>query len=96
MKEKLHSIIKELQSRGLPLFFVQDPVTRLPSVSLTLLIVSFTLAILSLLNKVANIVDGVDVENTLELLIITASLYFGRAFTRGSTGSSLDTSKKGE
>jgi hypothetical protein len=37
---------------------------------------------LSLLNKFAKVVDGVDIENTLELLIICASLYFGRSLSK--------------
>jgi hypothetical protein len=71
-----------MQDNGVVLLFVRDPVQKKPSVSLTLLIVSFTLTVLSLLNKVAKIVDGVDVENTLQLLIICASLYFGRSFSK--------------
>jgi len=95
VKDRIINLIKKIQDKGLPLFFIQDPVTKQPSVSLTMLIVSFILTVLALINKVAKIVHGVDIENTLELLIITASLYFGRAFTR-SGGSSLDSSKKGE
>jgi hypothetical protein len=71
-----------MQDNGVVLLFVRDPVSKQPSVSLTLLIVSFTLTVLSLLNKFAKIVDGVDVDNTLELLIITSSLYFGRSLSK--------------
>jgi hypothetical protein len=79
---KLKLFIKKMQEQGLPLFFVKDPVSKLPSVSLTMLVISFTLSVLSLLNKFAKIVDGVDVDNTLELLIICASLYFGRSLSK--------------
>jgi hypothetical protein len=82
MLEKLKNKIKELQDNGVPLFFIKDPITKSPSVSLTLLIVSFTLSILSLLNKFTKIVEGVDIDNTLELLIICASLYFGRSLSK--------------
>lgn len=74
--------IKELQEKGVPLFFVKDPITKKPSVSLSLLLVSFTLSIFSLVNKFAKIVEGVDVDNTLQLLIICASLYFGRSLSK--------------
>lgn len=93
MKDKIIGILKDLQNKGLPIFFIQDPISKLPSVSLTMLVVAFTLAILSLLNKVAKIVDGVDIENTLELLMISAGLYFGRALTR-SNGSSINSKKE--
>jgi len=82
MLEKIKAKLKELQDQGLPIVFLRDPVTKVPSVSLTLLIISFTLCLLSLLNKFAKVVDGVDIENTLELLIICASLYFGRSLSK--------------
>lgn len=82
MLEKIKQKIKELQEKGLPIIFFRDPLTKKPSVSLTLLLISFVLSIFSLINKFAKIVDGVDVDNTLELLIITASLYFGRAMSK--------------
>lgn len=82
MLEKLKELIKKLQEKGLPLVFLRDPISKSPSVSLTLLIVSFLLSIFSLINKFAKIVDGVDVDNTLELLVITSSLYFGRSLSK--------------
>jgi len=44
MLDKLKELIKELQEKGLPLVFLRDPITKLPSVSLSLLVISFTLA----------------------------------------------------
>jgi hypothetical protein len=82
MLEKLKGLIKELQERGVPVIFLRDPITKQPSVSLSLLIVSFLLSVFSLINRFAKIVDGVDVDNTLELLIITSSLYFGRSLSK--------------
>jgi hypothetical protein len=82
MLDKLKELIKELQDKGAPLVFLRDPITKLPSVSLTLLIISFILSIFSLINKFAKVVDGVDVENTLQLLLITSSLYFGRSLSK--------------
>jgi len=35
-----------------------------------------------LINKFAKIVDGVDVDNTIELLVVCASLYFGRSLSK--------------
>jgi ABC-type bacteriocin/lantibiotic exporter with double-glycine peptidase domain len=82
MLEKLKEHIKKLQEQGIPLLFVRDPLTKQPSVSLTLLIISFFLSIFSLINKFAKIVEGVDVDNTLELLVVCASLYFGRSLSK--------------
>lgn len=80
--EKLKLLIEKLQKEGVPLIFIKDPVHKTPSVSLTLLIVSFTLTVFSLINKFAKIVDGVDIDNSLELLIICGSLYFGRSISK--------------
>jgi len=82
MLEKLKEHIKQLQEKGLPLVFLRDPISKLPSVSLSLLIISFLLSVFSLINKFAKVVDGVDVDNTLELLVITSSLYFGRSLSK--------------
>lgn len=82
MLEQIKQKIKELQDQGFPVIFLRDPITKQPSVSLSLLIISFILSLLSLLNKFAKVVEGVDVENTLQLLIICASLYFGRSLSK--------------
>jgi ABC-type bacteriocin/lantibiotic exporter with double-glycine peptidase domain len=82
MVNKLKNKLKELQDSGFPIIFIRDPITKQPSVSLTLLLLSFFLSFFSLINKFTKIVDGVDVDNTLELLIVCASLYFGRAFSK--------------
>jgi hypothetical protein len=82
MVNKIKKKLKELQDTGFPIIFARDPLTKLPSVSLTLLLIAFCLTVFSLINKFTKIVDGVDVDNTLELLIVCASLYFGRAFSK--------------
>jgi hypothetical protein len=82
MLDKIKQKLQELQEKGLPIVFLRDPLTKLPSVSLTLLLIAFALSVFSLINKFAKIVDGVDVDNTLELLIVTASLYFGRSISK--------------
>jgi len=94
MLQKIKDFIAKLQDQGVPIFFIKDPQTKLPSVSLTLLVVAFTLTIISLLNKFAKIFEGVDVDNTLELLIITSSLYFGRAFSKKMSQNNQDEDKK--
>jgi hypothetical protein len=80
--KKLQSLITKLQKEGIPLVFVRDPITKVPSVSLTLLLLSFSISLFALINKFAKIVEGVDVDNSLELLIICASLYFGRSISK--------------
>lgn len=78
---KLKILISKLQKEGIPLIFFRDPIRKLPSVSLTLLLISFVVSLFALINKFAKIVEGVDIDNSLELLIICASLYFGRSLS---------------
>lgn len=81
--------LKELQSklldwctkRGIPVPVLRDPVSQQPSASFTLLVISSGLVIFGLLNKVANLVDGVDIENALQFFYACAGLYFGRKLT---------------
>ena len=79
--DKLKILISKLQKEGIPLIFFRDPIRKLPSVSLTLLLISFAVSLFALINKFAKIVEGVDIDNSLELLIICASLYFGRSLS---------------
>jgi len=81
--------IKELQKkltewctkRGIPVIVFRDPVSQEPSASFTLLVVSSGLVIFGLLNKIANLVDGVDIDNALQFFYACAGLYFGRKLT---------------
>jgi hypothetical protein len=78
--------IKELQQRfidfctkkGIPVPIIRDPVTQQPSASFTLLVISSGLVIFGLVNKIAKLVDGVDIENALQFFYASAGLYFGR------------------
>lgn len=81
--------IKELQRRfvdwctkqGIPVPILRDPITQKPSASFTLLVVSSGLVIFGLLNKIAKLVDGVDIDNALQFFYACAGLYFGRKLT---------------
>lgn len=81
--------IKELQQKltdwctkkGIPVPVLRDPVTQQPSASFTLLVISSGLVIFGLLNKIAKLVDGVDIDNALQFFYACAGLYFGRKLT---------------
>ena len=80
--EKINQIIKFINEKGIPLAFFRDPITQKPSVSLTMLIIAFVMSMFALINSFAKLFDGLDVDNTLQLLIICASLYFGRHLSK--------------
>jgi hypothetical protein len=64
--------------------YLVDPKTNIKSVSLTLLVVSFTATIIAAGLQIAGAVGNVSV--LVELTLSTAALYFGRAMTfKGQT-----------
>lgn len=83
--EKLKELQKKLvdwcTKQGIPVPILRDPITQKPSASFTLLVISSGLVIFGLLNKVAKLVDGVDIENAMQFFYACAGLYFGRKLT---------------
>jgi len=80
--KKIQDKIENMQKNGVPIFFFRDEQKKCPSVSLTMMLISFNLCLFSLINKFAKIVQGVDVENSLQLFMICAGLYFGRSISK--------------
>jgi hypothetical protein len=81
LKRHHDRLINWCTKQGIPVFTFRDPVTQKPSASFTLLVISSGLVIFGLINKIANLVDGVDIENALQFFGICAGLYFGRKLT---------------
>jgi hypothetical protein len=67
--------------KGIPVPILRDAISQKPSASFTLLVISSGLVIFGLLNKMAKLVDGVDIENALQFFYACAGLYFGRKLT---------------
>lgn len=67
--------------KGIPVPILRDAISQKPSASFTLLVISSGLVIFGLLNKMAKLVDGVDIDNALEFFYACAGLYFGRKLT---------------
>lgn len=80
--DKINNKIKDWQKEGVPILFWRDEQKKAPSVSLTMMLISFALCVFSLINKFAKVVDGVDVENSMQLFLICAGLYFGRSLSK--------------
>ena len=78
IKKLQQGLINWCTKKGIPVPVFRDPVSQKPSASFTLLVVSSGLVIFGLLNKVAKLVDGVDIDNALQFFYACAGLYFGR------------------
>lgn len=90
--EQIKEVLTRLHEKGIKLPYFRDPIKGTPSVSLTLMLISFFLYILTLVNKLAGWFG--DVDGTFQLLVLTSGLYFGRSFSNTGKGkASLDEKK---
>lgn len=92
MIEKLKEFHNRMVEAGIPLWFVRDPVKKQPSVSLTMMLISFTFYLFTLVNKFGKWFS--DVDGAAQLLLITAGLYFGRSFSGGKGKASLTSNEE--
>ena len=69
--DKIKEKIKKLTDYGIPLPMLRDFKKKEPSISLTMMFIAFNLCLFSLINKFAKIVQGVDVDNSIQLFMIT-------------------------
>jgi hypothetical protein len=81
MLEKLKAKLKEIQEQGLYIVFLKDPITKQPSVTLSLLITSAIIVITGLLQKPSKLIGGIDIENSLSFFYACAGIYLGRKIT---------------
>lgn len=70
---------------------IRDPKTGVGSVSLTLVFLSFNAVLVGLVGKWSKSLDGIDLNQALNLFYACAALYFGRNLsTKGGTTVSGD------
>jgi hypothetical protein len=75
---RIPDLISKLNSPGIKLPFINDPKTKQPSVSLTMLFISFNVVLIGLIGKWSKIAEGVDLPQAINWFLICAGLYFGR------------------
>ena len=90
--EQLKAFYDNLCEKGIRVPLLRDVVKGTPSISFTMLVVSFCLNIFSLVNKLAGWFSNVD--GASELLIICAGLYFGRSIAGKKASIKLDDKKE--
>jgi hypothetical protein len=86
MISKIKEFLKSLNEKGIYIPLIRDPRTG-PSVSLTLMFLSFNIWIISIVGKWSGALGGVDPSQTLAMFGTTAALYFGRKFQKDEKGS---------
>lgn len=95
IKEKWNKFLKKMNMEGLTLLFIKDPKTGKSSVSLTMLLISFVLVILGILNK-ENSSFNIDVNQALSLFYACSALYFGRKFSSGESSIEIKNQEKSQ
>lgn len=91
MKEKWLSFVRGMNERGFPIPTIRDPQTKVGSMSLTLVFISFNFCLLAMIGKAAGFLGGIDPSQALNLFMVCAGLYWGRKFQRDDKGGvSLD------
>lgn len=95
VQEILNSISKMLDKankNGIPLPMLRDPQTGTASVTLTMVWISFNIAIITLAGKITRIIGDVDYQSVLWLFGLTLGVYLGRKVQKGP--SSLEIEKE--
>lgn len=92
---KLKEFYNQLMENGIRVPLIRDPKTKLPSISYTLVIVSFIYSLVAIALNIADMTTNTGAS--MELFYATAALYFGRALSiKGQTYSATNEEKKEE
>lgn len=84
--KKWKEFVNEMNSKGIPIPMLRDGKTQQPSVSMTLMFISFNVWLVSVIGKAAGALGGIDAGQTMQMFTICASLYFGRKFQKDDKG----------
>jgi hypothetical protein len=82
--------ISNLNKKGIPVPMIRDPKTGLGSVSLTLMFFSFNVWLVSIIGKAAGSLGGMDPNQTMQMFMVCAGLYFGRKFQKDAKGVTME------
>lgn len=86
MLEKWKQFVNDMNAKGIPVPMIRDGKTGQGSVSLTLVFISFNAWLLSIIGKAAGALGGMDPQQTLNMFMVCAGLYFGRKMSKDSKG----------
>lgn len=76
-------LLKKLQESGIPVIVLQDPLTKQPSVSFTILTIATGLLIAGVLSNWLSFLKGVNGDLALTFFGMSAGLYWGRKINTG-------------
>lgn len=88
--KKWQKAVNWMHQKGIPVPFLRDPKSGKPSVSLTLVFLSFNIWLVSIIGEATRWFGGIDPSQTFNMFIATASLYWGRKLTSPATNKESD------
>lgn len=73
-------LVAYLNSNGIPVLVFRDPRTKEPSITFSMLIVSFVMCCIALSGKLSSsaTIQSIDFTNSYNLFLACAGLYWGR------------------
>lgn len=89
---KLKQLIQQMNAQGIPLPLLR--INGTATLTGTMVVMSFTSALLGQIGKVTNLIGNVDLSNANYLVIITLGAYLGRRIQGDGKTSSLDKEEK--
>lgn len=92
----ISSMLDKANRNGIPLPMLRDPATGKASVTLTMVWISFNIAIITLAGKITKLIGDVDYQSVLWLFGLTLGVYLGRKVQKGPTNIEIDKEEKGE
>tara|TARA_R110000868_G_scaffold66014_14_gene197065 strand:- start:2137 stop:2436 length:300 start_codon:yes stop_codon:yes gene_type:complete len=87
--DKIKEFIFNLNEKGVPLPLLRDPNTDSPSVTMTMMVIAFSIAAAGLLGKLTKVLGDVDVSAANYLFLTSAGLYLGRKMTGTATNTEV-------
>jgi hypothetical protein len=94
LRKMWDEFIGNLNKKGIPVPMIRDPKTGLGSVSLTLMFFAFNVWLVSIIGKAAGSLGGMDPNQTMQMFMVCAGLYFGRKFQKDAKGVTMEGSEK--
>lgn len=93
VKKIWNNFVKKASEDGIALIYFKDPKTKKASVTLTMMVVSFTIVVVGLVGKLSQNWN-IDITQAFNLLYVTAGLYLGRKVTSKEDEEAAEAAKK--
>ena len=82
MIEKLKNFLKYANEHGIMIPLLYDPLSKSPSVTLTLVVISSNIVLVGMLGKLSNLLGGVDLTQAIYWNLLCLGAYLGRTLIR--------------